>query len=170
MPWREVCAMDERLAFVASRLKGFATMAEDCEVFGISRKTGYKWMERYEAFGAAGLAERSHAPLRPGGATPADLCGRMIALRRTRPTWGPLKIVAKLRAGAPDLAWPSPSTAGEILRRAGLVTGRKPRRRAPPRLGRDCWASRACSRSGCSPACSTYWAASPAFMATGCSS
>ncbi len=58
-----------------------------------------------------------------------------MALRRDRPSWGPRKIVAKLAAGSPEVAWPSPSTAGEILKRAGLVTGRRPVRRAPPRLG-----------------------------------
>ena len=143
MPWKESCAMDERMGFVAARLRGFGTMSEDCEAFGISRKTGYKWMARYAVDGPAGLAERSHAPHHPGGVTPEALRERIIALRRARPTWGPLKIIGKLSAIDPGLAWPSPSTAGEILKRAGLVTGRKLVRRAPPRLGELTRAERA---------------------------
>ena len=143
MPWDESCAMDERMGFVTTRLRGFGTMAEDCEAFGISRKTGYKWMARYQAEGAAGLVERSHAPRRPGGVTPEALCGRVIALRRARPSWGPLKIIGKLRSLDPALPWPAPSTAGEILKRAGLVSGRRLRRRAPPRLGELTRAERA---------------------------
>ena len=143
MPWDESCSMDERIGFVAARLRGFGAMVEDCEAFGISRKTGYKWMARYDAEGAAGLAERSHAPHRPGGLTPEALCARIIALRQARPSWGPLKIIGKLRSVDPDLPWPAPSTAGDILKRAGLVSGRKLRRRAPPRLGELTRAERA---------------------------
>ena len=133
MPWKESCAMDERMGFVMARLRERGTMVEDCEAFGISRKTGYKWMARYAADGVAGLAERSHAPLHPSSATPQALRERIIALRQVRPSWGPLKIIGKLGAVYPDEPWPAPSTAGEILKRAGLVSGRKLRRRAPPR-------------------------------------
>jgi len=52
-----------------------------------------------------------------------------------RPSWGPRKIVARLGEIYPDIAWPAPSTAGEILKRAGLVGRRRLHRRAPPRLG-----------------------------------
>jgi putative transposase len=110
------------------------TMSELCERYEISRKTGYKWLERYRLEGAAGLAERSRAPHEHGRATPSALAGAIIGLRRERPSWGPRKIIAKLSAKAPDAAWPSPSTAGEILKRAGLVEARRLRRRGPPRL------------------------------------
>ena len=143
MPWKESCAMDERMGFVMARLRERGTMVEDCEAFGISRKTGYKWMARYAADGVAGLAERSHAPLHPSSATPQALRERIIALRQVRPSWGPLKIIGKLGAVYPDEPWPAPSTAGEILKRAGLVSGRKLHRRAPPRLGELTRAERA---------------------------
>ena len=62
MAWRETCAMDERMRFVAAAVGGAVNMSELCLLFGISRKTGYKWVGRYEAEGASGLVERSRAP------------------------------------------------------------------------------------------------------------
>lgn len=135
MPWLELCAVDQRLRFVAERLSGEASMAELCDVYGISRKTGYKWLSRYEAEGPAGLADRSHAPLRHGRATAPELVEKIVELRRARPNWGPRKIVAKLEQEHPSLGWPSHSVAGELLKRAGLVSARRQRRRAPPRPG-----------------------------------
>lgn len=138
MPWKESCAMDERMRFIAARLTGLHTMIELCEASGISRKTGYKWWDRYQAEGAAGLEERSHAPHRPGHVTPAAIAERIIALRQAHPSWGPCKIIGFLHNQSAGIAWPAPSTAGEILKRAGLVTARRPRRRAPPRLDELC--------------------------------
>ena len=135
MPWRESCAMDERMRFVAACLSQTTTMTQTCELFGISRKTGYKWLERYASGGPAGLAERSHAPLRPAHATDSAIVARIVAERVARPTWGPRKIVARLADAEPQTEWPAPSTAGEILKRAGLVGPRRLHRRAPPRPG-----------------------------------
>jgi transposase len=55
MPWKETCAMNERLGFVIEVERGERTLSELCRVFGISRKTGYKWLERYRELGEAGL-------------------------------------------------------------------------------------------------------------------
>jgi putative transposase len=135
MPWLEASAVDQRLRFVAEWLAGETSMTELCGAYGISRRTGYKWLARYEAEGPAGLADRSHAPLQHGRATARELSEKIVELRRARPHWGPRKIVARLAMLHPDLAWPSHSTADEILRKAGLITGRRLRRRPPPRLG-----------------------------------
>jgi len=135
MPWRESCAMDERMRFIVDHMADDWTMTELCERYAISRKTGYKWLERYRLGGPAGLAARSHAPASHGRATPEHVAEAIIALRRDRPTWGARKIIGKLSACQAGVAWPRPSTAGEILKRAGLVSGRKLRRRGPPRLG-----------------------------------
>jgi putative transposase len=135
MPWRESCAMDERIRFVADWLSGETSRTELCERYGISRKTGYKWMERYGEAGALGLVERSRAPREHGRATPEDLVEKILDLRRARPSWGPRKILAKLEQLHPELSWPSHSTAHEHLKRAGLVAGRKTRRRTPPYPG-----------------------------------
>jgi putative transposase len=135
MVWRESCAMDERVRFIGDRTLGSWSMTELCELYGISRKMGYKWLDRYRREGAAGLRDRPHVPHRHGRATGLQLVDAIIGLRQERPNWGPRKLVAKLSAQEPGLCWPSPSTAGAILKRAGLVCGRRLRRRAPPRLG-----------------------------------
>jgi transposase InsO family protein len=135
MPWQESCAMDERVRFIVDQQSGTWTMTELCERYGISRRTGYKWLDRYRLAGAAGLMDRSHAPHVHGRATAPNIVEAIIGLRRERPSWGPRKIVAKLEQRQPAVTWPSASTAGELLKRAGLVGGRRTRRRAPPRLG-----------------------------------
>ncbi len=135
MPWRESCAMDQRVSFIADQRSGLWTMTELCDRYEISRKTGYKWLDRYRLEGAGGLADRSHAARVHGRATPQHIVDAVVGLRLERPSWGPRKIVSKLEARQGDVDWPSASTAGEILKRAGLVSNRRIRRRAPPRMG-----------------------------------
>jgi putative transposase len=135
MSWKESCAMDERVKFIADHGSGLWTMTELCARYEISRKTGYKWLDRYRLEGPAGLVERSHAPHVHGRATPQHIVEAIIGLRDERPSWGPRKIIGKLAQRQPSIAWPTPSTAGAILKRAGKVPGRRVRRRAPPRLG-----------------------------------
>ena len=135
MPWRESCAMDQRVLFIADQRTGLWTMTELCDRYEISRKTGYKWLDRYRLEGACGLGDRSHAPLVHGRATPQHIVDAVVGLRRERPSWGPRKIVAKLEARQGNVDWPSASTAGDILKRAGLVSSRRIRRRVPPRMG-----------------------------------
>jgi len=135
MPWLESCAMDDRVRFVGDWLSDEVSKTELCERYGISRRTGYKWMARYAAEGPSGLADRSHAPLIHGLATPGELVEKIVDQRRARPTWGPRKIVAKLAQLHPRLTWPSHSTVHEILKREGLVQARRLRRHPPRRLG-----------------------------------
>ena len=100
----------------------------------MSRKSVYKWIDRYDAEGPSGLEDRSSAPLCHGRSTPAALVEAIVQQKEARPSWGPLKIIGKLSALYPELDWPAPSTAGEILKRAGLVKPRRRRYRAPPTL------------------------------------
>ncbi|MER9153382.1 helix-turn-helix domain-containing protein, partial [Mesorhizobium opportunistum] len=131
MVWRETGIMDERLRFVVDCLAGEETMSEICAAYGISRKIGYKWLGRYRALGPEGLRDLPRAPLNHGRATALDLVERIVAAKETHPLWGPKKIVARLKRTAPELRWPSASTAGAILARHGLVGARKrPRLRA----------------------------------------
>ena len=62
MPRKETCPMDERMQFVADYLKEHWAVADLCRRYGISRKTDYKWITRYETEGWAGMHERSRAP------------------------------------------------------------------------------------------------------------
>jgi putative transposase len=119
--------MDQRVAFIADWLRDEWTMTELAERYGISRKTAYKWVDRYDEDAAAGLAERSRAPHTHGRATPAAIGAAVLALRRQHPRWGPKKLRAVLREREPRGAWPAASTLGDLLRRAGVSA---PRRRA----------------------------------------
>jgi putative transposase len=130
MGWQETCVMDERLRFVAICLEDEETMTALCERFGISRKTGYKWLGRYRRLGPEGLVDLPRAPLAHGRATPAALVERIVARKQAHPLWGPKKLVAKLVREDPTTVWPSVSTAGAILKRHGLVERRRSRWRA----------------------------------------
>ena len=62
MPWLEILPMEQRTRFIADDRLGLYTRAELCARYGISRKTGYKWLDRYHHEGQPGLQDRSHAP------------------------------------------------------------------------------------------------------------
>jgi putative transposase len=134
MPWSESTVVDQRLRFVSALQSEEASMTELCERFGISRKTGYKWRDRYRGEGPPGLLDRSHAPLHHGRTTDAALADAIVQLKQARPSWGPGKIVARLKLDHPDLAWPARSTAETILKREGLVQPRHRRQRVTPSL------------------------------------
>lgn len=131
MTWKETCPMDERVRFLAEVLEGERSMSELCTVYGISRKTGYKWLGRYEALGASGLQERSHAPLHQPRAVDQAMVERLLRARRQHPSWGPRKLLAWLQGREGEGHWPAASTVGQILARHGLVSPRKRTRRAP---------------------------------------
>jgi putative transposase len=118
--------MDQRVAFIADWLREEWTMTELAERYGISRKTAYKWVERYEIDPERGLAERSRAPRAHGRAMADEVRRAVLALRRAHPRWGPKKLRAILREREPDQVWPAASTMGDLLRRAGVS---QPRRR-----------------------------------------
>jgi putative transposase len=119
--------MDQRVAFIADWLRDEWTMTELAERYGISRKTAYKWVDRYDEDPTQGLAERSRAPKSHGRATAAAICQAVLALRRKHPRWGPKKLRAILCEREPRRVWPAASTIGDLLRRAGVS---EPRRRS----------------------------------------
>jgi putative transposase len=124
--------MDERTQFIARVLAGEDEMTALCREYGISRKTGYKWLGRYRCEGAAGLRERSHAPLRHGQAHDVTVVQAVLALRERWRHWGPKKLRVKLSEHHPALAVPAASTIGDWLRREGMVERSPRRRRCPP--------------------------------------
>lgn len=132
MPWEETTPMEERARFVEEFESALYSVTELCERYGISRKTGYKWLNRYGVEGEVGLRDRSRAPRTSPSRTADRLVEPLLALRRKHPTWGPRKLLAYLSKRAPKEAWPSASTAGEILKRHGLVQERsRSRSRCP---------------------------------------
>lgn len=132
MGWRETCAVDERMRFVMTVEKDVEAFAAVCRRFEVSRKTGYKWLERYRDAGVEGLLDRSRAPLhRPHGMTP-EIAERCLAVRRDNPTWGPVKVRAWLQRRAARTLWPAASSIGALFDREGLTVKRRLRRRGPP--------------------------------------
>jgi len=119
--------MDERVKFVAAYLGKEVSFSELCARFGFSRKTGYKWVDRYEQGGVEDLAERSRAPHRHPHQVSKEVVDAILAVRSKHPRWGPRKLLVVLQRQRPGLALPVASTVGDILRKNGLVS--RPRRR-----------------------------------------
>ena len=92
MPWKQTSLMEETIRFVLLARSGRFTLTELCEQFGISRKTGYKHLERYAADGLKGLHERSHRPHRFPQRTDEAVEALVLAERRLHRTWGPKKL------------------------------------------------------------------------------
>lgn len=130
MPWSATCPMDERARFVRDAFSDCFTMTELCERYGISRKTGYKWIKRNQAGGQA-CADASRAPRTHPNATPPEVVELVVGLRGKYPDAGPRTLLWHLERRDPRGDWPSPSTIGEILKRHELI---KPRRRRRPRM------------------------------------
>jgi transposase InsO family protein len=124
--------MNERVKFIARYLQNEEPFVTLCEDAGISRKTGYKWVERYDEGGVVALVDRSRAPRSHPHAVEEAVIEAIVALRRRHPRWGPRKLLAILRRREPRRAWPVASTIGEILRQRGLVRPRRRRRYSAP--------------------------------------
>ena len=132
MTWKVTRVMDEKIKFIADLLTGEKSMTDACSYYCISRKTGYKWFNRYQAEGPSGLEDRSRAPHHHPNAIPEKVEKMILAMRATHPTWGPIKLLKKLETKYPrQKRWAALSSIGELLKRRGLVVNRKKRRRTP---------------------------------------
>lgn len=123
--------MDERMRFVI-RLKDGESMASLCREFGISRKTGYKILDRYEQCGVEGLSDRARRPHRYANQLPAPVEAAIVAAKREKAHWGARKIRERLLRRLPsEVKVPACSTIHAILDRHGLVArASRPRTRA----------------------------------------
>jgi putative transposase len=135
MPWEQSSPMDQKTQFVSEYLRDTISFTELCDRYGISRKTGYKWIDRYHVEGPAGLADRSRRPHSSPDETPEPLRLAIIEARRRHPSWGGKKLLKHLKSKDPQADWPSRSTVCDILLRAGLVR-LKTRRRKPGHPGK----------------------------------
>jgi|SRR5688572_3412517 len=131
MSWKVSDPMSERVKFIGLYESGERTVAGLSMAFGISRKTAYKWIERYRQEGLKGLYERPRTPHHHPQETPPAVQETLLEARRKHPTWGPKKLGAWLERRQPELQIPAPSTIGDILKREGLVKPRRFRRRLP---------------------------------------
>lgn len=123
--------MDERMRFVI-RLKDGESMASLCREFGISRKTGYKILDRYEECGLEGLSDRTRRPHRYANQLPEQIESAIVQAKREKPNWGARKIRERLLRNLPHgIKVPARSTVHTILVRHGLVSkGSRLRQRA----------------------------------------
>lgn len=121
MPWLEVSVMELRAEFVMLARQEGANVSALCRRFGISRKTGYKWLSR-AAGEPAELGDRPRRPRCSPRRTPPALERAVLAVRSEHPCWGGRKIARRL-ADLGKAQVPAPSTVTAILRRHGVALG-----------------------------------------------
>lgn len=134
MPWSETCPMIERKKFIECWRAKEMPVSRLATAFGISRKTAYKWIDRFWEQGLPGLADGVSVARTQPHQTSKEIEERIIATRRRKPFWGPKKLLWLLKREQPGLKWPAHSTIGEILKRNNLIALKRTRSKAPPAL------------------------------------
>jgi transposase InsO family protein len=132
MPWKESRIVDQRLQFLSSYQKEEMSVSDLCREYGVSRPTGYRWINRYEEVGPEGLLNLSSRPHSCSHATPEKTENAILVLRSKHPSWGARKLKARLEQLEPCVEWPAASTFGNILQRAGLTSPKRKKRRTTP--------------------------------------
>ena len=131
MPWQETLLMDQRVQFIADYQRDVFDVAELARRYGISRKTAYKWIERYEVGGPAGLVDRSRRPAHCPHRTPPPIIAALLDVRATIRSLGRQETPEDRGHAAPDVDTPGP----EYGPLDGLITGSR-RRPVPAHPGR----------------------------------
>lgn len=132
MPWRISKVEDQRKLFIKYYLEEKDSLAGLCRAFEISRKTAYKWIERFSQFSDEGLKDRRRARLSQKQ-TDNSLIQKIVSLKQKQGTWGPKKILGFLITHEPEQEWPSATTIGNILLREGFQKAQEIRKRLPLR-------------------------------------
>jgi putative transposase len=132
MPWRQTSPMDQNTPFIADDLRDRLAMTELCELYRVSRKTGYTWVARSLTHGPQGLEERSRRPSPSPRHTPDDVVAAILEARPRHPSWGAKTLVSILRTRHPRWPWPARSTVCDSLRRHGFVPTKRQRRAMGP--------------------------------------
>jgi transposase InsO family protein len=132
MPWKESRIVDQRLQFLSSYQQKEMSLSDLCREFGVSRPTGYRWINRYKEVGPEGLLDRNRKPHGCSHATSEATENAILALRSKHPSWGARKLKARLEKVQPRVNWPAASTFGNILHRAGLTNPKQKKRRTTP--------------------------------------
>jgi putative transposase len=123
--------LDEKKSFIEEWERQEENLAELCRRYEISRQTGYKWLERYQQEGEAGLEERNRTALHHPQAMVPEVREALVALRSRHPSWGPRKLRAYLQRDTPKIVRPAASSIGDLLRREGLAHPPRKRKRTP---------------------------------------
>ncbi|AYN27061.1 hypothetical protein D8682_08720 [Buttiauxella sp. 3AFRM03] len=130
MPWTETRPM-QRLDFIRASQTGTEPFSTLCRRFGISRKTGYKWLQRFNPDDPASLFDQPRTRLTHPERLPPEIIQQLIDVRVKHPDWGPKKVRAWLINHQVPFDVPAASTIGDTLKREGLVIPRTHRRRTP---------------------------------------
>ena len=120
MPWKEWSLMLLRREFVELAIQSEANVKQLCDRFGISRKTGYKWLKRYREAKESGLRDRSRRPQHAPERSSVEVEANVLAVRDANPAWGARKIRTRLEVLSGSEV-PAGSTIHAILRRHGRV-------------------------------------------------
>ena len=130
MPWKASSLVQQRQKFIDEYMMQEGSVAELARRFEISRKTAYKWIDRFLA--GCELSDRSRRPRSSPRAVRAEIEYAIVAARRLKPRWGPRKLRAALERANPRVELPSVGTFALIFKRNGLVVPRRRRHRTPP--------------------------------------
>jgi len=127
-------AVGERARFTLAALKQLKPFTVLCQTFGISRRCGYKWLERFRRDGRSGLHNRSRRPRRSPRRTPVRWRQAVRRLRQRFPHWGAKKIYPRLRRQFPHARLPAVRTITKWLPRLCPMRRRQRHSRRGPRL------------------------------------
>lgn len=132
MTWRNTGPQREKIKFIGEWLSGEYNFSDLCKRYGISRKTGYKLVNRYEIEQEQAFCPKSHARHHHPNIISNEIRERLIALKHRYPNWGPQKLRDWLILNEGERAWPAVSTIGDTLKKEGLVKQRKYRKKVEP--------------------------------------
>jgi transposase InsO family protein len=143
MPWKEITTMSARTDFIQMTKLEKANISQLCRHFGISRKTGYKWLKREREMGPAGLVDRSRRPHNSPKRTKATIENQVLAVRKKHKAWGGRKI-RKILQNEGCIQVPAASTITAILRRHQQIDPEeaqkhKPMQRFERKLPNELW-------------------------------
>ena len=144
MPWKGVTVSEQRQRFLEDYRLKYYSICELAERFGISRKTAYKWIARFEQNGQAGYQERSRRPHSCPWQTSPTVVEELVRQRKAHPRWGPRKLLNLMHRRHRSWQLPAPSTAASILARHGLVHSRRAHPGCPKTVAEgpnDIWAA-----------------------------
>lgn len=121
MSWKERNKMSLRVEFVLLATKENSNISAICKQFGISRKTGYKWLKRYQEGGLSFLTDQPRTRLAQPTKTNDIITNKIINLRSSHPSWGARKLKRRLE-DLGEISIPSTTTVGNILKRHNKIS------------------------------------------------
>ena len=128
MPWKESSTMDQKIQLIADFQRHALSITELSDLYGVSRKTAHKWIDRYLRHGPDGLLDRSRRPIHCEHCTPEPIVAALLEARRRHPSWGAKKLLVLLAKRFPTDALPARTTVFEILGRYGMIKKKRRRR------------------------------------------